>query len=210
MDQIRPLRTGIDRWRWKPHAAGLFTVKTAYTALLNRTSVGDIQTNTAKASIFGWRLLIEKLPTNEGLYKRLVITNIQERSCVFCHNEVEDTNHIFFKCWGSDQVWRIIFNWMGTRCIEFVDVTKHFIHFSDLVTGNISKRLGHIIWLATKWGIWLKCNNILFRRDFINVSSLVEQIVYNAWFWFIGRSGRNVNVKFLDWCDNPLAYLYRI
>ncbi|GAU23839.1 hypothetical protein TSUD_380010 [Trifolium subterraneum] len=116
LDQVRPSRIGADRRRWKPHVAGVITVNTAYAALEKRSDVVEMQTNTAKAlkfmwknnvpskvSIFGWRLLIDKLPTKEALYNRGVITNILER-CVLCHNDVEDINHIFFICTASEQV----------------------------------------------------------------------------------------------------------
>ncbi|CAJ2650181.1 uncharacterized protein LOC123904681 [Trifolium pratense] len=116
LDQVRSLRTGSDRPRWNLHAAGFFTVKSVYVALQNRSAVRDIGPTTAKAlkclwlnnvpskvSIFGWRLLLEKLPTREALYKKGIITNIHERCCVFCYNEVEDTQHIFFKCTVSEQ-----------------------------------------------------------------------------------------------------------
>jgi hypothetical protein len=48
-----------------------------------------------------------------------------------------------------------------------------------------------------------KINNplfyILFRGDCVNASSLVDQIIYIAWFWFIGHSGNTNNlVFFLD------------
>jgi hypothetical protein len=34
--------------------------------------------------------------------------------------------------------------------------------------------------------IWRMCNNILFRGAIANDSSLVNQIIYISWFWFIG------------------------
>jgi hypothetical protein len=91
------------------HSAGVFIVKSAYSALISTWSyvlVGpqpvqvfkDLWLNNvpSKVSIFGWRLLLEKLPTKDALYNKGIITNMIERCCVFCLNELQDINHIFF------------------------------------------------------------------------------------------------------------------
>jgi hypothetical protein len=159
----------------------------------------------SKVSIFGWRLLLEKLPTREALHTKGIITNSHERNCVFCSREVEDINHIFFTCSVSAQIWSYVFGWMGYNDIPFVDIQSHFSDFGNLLKGSINKKYHHIIWLATTWCIWRKRNNIIFREESIHASSLVEQIVYIAWFWFIGRGGHNVNVTYSEWCNCPLA-----
>jgi hypothetical protein len=96
---------------------------------------------------------------------------------------------------------------MGSKFIPFVDIHNHFTLFGDLLKGSNNKKFRHIIWLATTWSIWRKRNNILFRGEFVNVSSLVDQIIYITWFlfWLIGREGVNVNVAFSNWCVNPLT-----
>ncbi|CAJ2670509.1 unnamed protein product [Trifolium pratense] len=85
---------------------------------------------------------------------------------------------------------------MGTNCSYFVDVSQHFFAFGNLATGNINKRLHHIIWLATTWSIWRTRNNILFRGACIDIDSLTEKIIYFSWYWFIGRLGNNANLVF--------------
>ncbi|MCI28702.1 putative ribonuclease H protein [Trifolium medium] len=63
--------------------AGLFSVKSAFMYLQNMFMMDDINTSTvtalhklwsnnvpSKVSIFGWRLLLEKLPTREALYRK--------------------------------------------------------------------------------------------------------------------------------------------
>jgi hypothetical protein len=64
--------------------------------------------------------------------------------------------------------------------------------------------------LATTWIIWWTRNNIVFRGEFVNVTSLVHQIINVAWFRFIGREGRSVNFSFFDLCNNPLTCFHRI
>jgi hypothetical protein len=140
----------------------------------------------SKVSIFGWMLLLEKLPTKEALYNKGIITNTHERCCVFCFNEVEDIHHIFFTCTVSSLIWSKVFRWMGVNPISFVDISNHFTLFGDLLKGGHYKKFRHLIWLATTWSIWRKRNNIIFRGEFVNISSIssLDQIIYIAWFWF--------------------------
>jgi hypothetical protein len=49
-------------------------------------------------------------------------------------------------------------------------------------------------------------NNILFRGDCVNISSLVNEIIYMSWFWFIDRLRNNIDLTFSLWCNNPLVY----
>ncbi|PNX74904.1 cysteine-rich receptor-like protein kinase, partial [Trifolium pratense] len=44
LEQVRPRRAVSDKRRWKPQAAGFFSVKTAYTTLQNRSSTIEIET----------------------------------------------------------------------------------------------------------------------------------------------------------------------
>ncbi|KAI5384585.1 hypothetical protein KIW84_071548 [Lathyrus oleraceus] len=48
-----------------------------------------------KVKIFGWRLLLDRLPTRSNLVVRGAISNIHDKVCVFCFNFVEDNNHVF-------------------------------------------------------------------------------------------------------------------
>jgi hypothetical protein len=217
LHSVQPKHDERDRRKWVAHTAGFFSVKSAYSALENSpfsqangsNSTGiykDLWSNNvpSKVSIFGWRLLIERLPTRDALYRKGIITNNHERSCVFCSREVEDIHHVFFNCYMSQQIWNHVFRWLGTNYIPFVDIQNHFTLFGELFKGSKFKRYRQIIWLATTWSIWRKRNNIIFRGDFINVSTLLDQIIYISWYWYIGRGGFNSSSTFSDWCNNPL------
>jgi hypothetical protein len=104
-------------------------------------------------------------------------------------------------------VWQHISKWLGLSFFMTVRVQQHFLKFGDLVKGKINKRFRHLVWLATMWCLWRSRNNIIFRGDHVNISSLVDQIKYMSWFWFSGRVRNNVDVVFSDWCNNPLGCL---
>jgi hypothetical protein len=128
----------------------------------------------SKVSIFGWRLLLDKLTTREALYRKGVVTNNLERCCVLCFRENEDTHHVFINCSISVQVWQFIFKWMGTNLTLPIDVQRHFSLFGELSKGDKSNRYRHIIWLAMTWSIWRMQNNILFRGTCVNIPWLVD------------------------------------
>jgi hypothetical protein len=122
LQPIVPNKDKRDRRRWLESKDGVFTVHSAYLALskhqykpLDNPSLEAtfkklwLNNVPSKVSIFGWRLLLEKLPTKEALFKKGIITNNFERSCVFCVNEVEDIHHVLFNCNVSRQVWSRIF-----------------------------------------------------------------------------------------------------
>jgi hypothetical protein len=95
LDQVHPGAANSDRRRWIPDAADVFTVKSTYTHLLN-ISGSDQQLDPtmehvlkklwsanvpSKVGIFGWRMLLGKLPTREALYSKGIITNQLDRYC---------------------------------------------------------------------------------------------------------------------------------
>ncbi|MCI01226.1 putative ribonuclease H protein, partial [Trifolium medium] len=92
LEEIKPCMDVVDRRKWIPQAAGSFSVQSSYTVMQNLFVMDDIDINTerelkklwlndvpSKVSIFGWRLLLEKLPTQEALYRKGIITNRHDR-----------------------------------------------------------------------------------------------------------------------------------
>ncbi|MCI21403.1 putative ribonuclease H protein, partial [Trifolium medium] len=83
LEQVRPIRGNSDRRKCSSNSDGFFTVRAAYLALQSRLEGAVIDTQTvaalkrlwknnvpSKVIVFGWRLLLEKLPTREALYRK--------------------------------------------------------------------------------------------------------------------------------------------
>ncbi|PNX80416.1 hypothetical protein L195_g036415, partial [Trifolium pratense] len=67
----------------------------------------------SKIIVFGWRLLLNRLPTRTALHRRGILSNPFESSCVFCFRHMEDETHLFFSCYFSKVVWCKVLNWLG-------------------------------------------------------------------------------------------------
>jgi hypothetical protein len=107
--QLEPGR--LDRWRWIPGTIGLFTVNSCYKMLNQSSNMALLDPNVldaiqnlwkndvpTKVNIFGWRLLLDKLPTRATLHHRGILLNLNELPCTFCFHSLEDSFHVFFNC----------------------------------------------------------------------------------------------------------------
>lgn len=59
----------------------------------------------SKVKIFGWRLIIDRLPARRNLVIRGVINNPHDKIYIFCFNTAEDIHHVFITCPRIRLVW---------------------------------------------------------------------------------------------------------
>jgi hypothetical protein len=123
--------------------------------LLNRSSLDSLEDNKvislkklwknnvpSKISIFGWRLLLEKLATREALFDKGVISNQGERSCVFCYSNEESLNHLFLHCKVVGIVWQQIFNWMSLDFFTQVLCNNTLSYLETCLKGRSTRDYG--------------------------------------------------------------------
>ncbi|XP_058733672.1 uncharacterized protein LOC131605316 [Vicia villosa] len=78
-----------------------------------------------KIKFFGWRCLLDRLPTRDLLlYRGISISS--PNVCVFCEMEKESLSHFIFSCRISRLVWKEIASWIGFSEFLFVDVWSSF------------------------------------------------------------------------------------
>jgi hypothetical protein len=207
-----------DRWKWKSGLLNVFLVRSAYFLLLRLRPVEELEATKliainklwrvdvpSKVHVFGWRLLLNKLPTRLALNHRGILLNPLDLLCVFCSQNVEDSGHLVFSCTFSKGVWDLVSNWLGKRIPTGVDCCRHFLLFGDLVGSKKGGgRISRLIWLATTWSIWRHRNNAIFKGITPDSKSLFNEIKIVSWFWFSCRLGRLSNSTFMYWCLDPL------
>jgi hypothetical protein len=208
-----------DRWRWKSGTLNLFSVRSAYSLLIELQPVVEIEANKltainklwridvpSKVLVFGWRFLLDKLPTRSALNHRGILLNTIDLSCAFCSLNIEDSGHLFFSCNFSRGIWALISNWIGKGIPVGVDGCYNFLIFGDLV--GLKKgggRVSRLIWMATTWCLWRHRNNVIFKGATPDSTSLVNEIKTVSWLWFSCRYGRHSNSTFMHWCLDPLS-----
>lgn len=74
-----------------------------------------------------WRVLLDKLPTRVALQQRDGLSFNPGLSCVFCFRYNDDSEHLFFLCNVSEQVWMGIGKWIGLKEAGFSSVWDHLV-----------------------------------------------------------------------------------
>lgn len=114
--QINP--SNIDKRIWIHGGNSEFSSAEAYSILQPHDKILDQilcnrlwnKLTPAKVSIFGWRLLLQCLPTKDELLTRDCLDSSQ-LLCPFCSEEDETLNHLFLSCKKSSSIWRKCLNW---------------------------------------------------------------------------------------------------
>lgn len=109
LEMLRP--TDKDTAVWTATPNGVFTTSSAWRVIRDRGQIVDWHkvvwcTNyIPKHSVLAWRVMMKRLPTQSRLCKLKVLTNSQ---CVFCWNNRESLDHLYFQCSFTRSIWENI------------------------------------------------------------------------------------------------------
>jgi len=98
--------------------------------------------------IFGWRALLDKLPSRANLERRCV--GMRSNLCPFCTKKVETIQHLFFTCEVAQRLWIKCDKWLGISSVRNrnIEVESHFygffLSFFTVKTNKVRKGM----WLA--------------------------------------------------------------
>jgi hypothetical protein len=216
------LSTGEDEWGWRPELGGEFSVRSAY-ALVSGLLIDRVILSTDAQTVFNaiwkcyapskvlgfvWMLLHDRVPTRLNLFRRKVITEIGDTSCVFCGEETETVTHLFLYCKFISQVWERVFAWLGLD-FSLPHSINSLLHFVMSTTGRKQVRKGLIsICCAVLWTIWRHRNNIIFDNGGVNGRGLLDDVMITSWKWWIGR-GNSQPCLYYEWFAEPGLCLHR-
>jgi hypothetical protein len=189
IDVILFQSTGSDSWRWVPDTNGMFSVKSYYNLLLAARHTEELNEPLlaalkklwksdipSKILVFGWRLLLNRLPTRAALARRGVLANTNELQCVFCNQSEEDSIHLFFSCPFSQGVWNDVSQWIGKAIPTCLEPCDHFMLFGDLFKLKDDGKIRFLVWLATTWNVWNLRNKVIFYGVTPEAATLLEDI----------------------------------
>ncbi|KAK2410194.1 hypothetical protein QL285_045571 [Trifolium repens] len=159
----------------------------------------------SKILVFGWRLLLDRLPTRAALARRGFLANTDELRCVFCTQHDEDSTHLFFSCPFSQGVWNDVFQWIGKAIPTGLESCDHFMLFGDLFKLKDDGKIRFLVWLATTWNVWNLRNKVICNGVNPEAATLLEAIKISSWTWLSNRFGRNSCIPFSCWCIDPIS-----
>ncbi|XP_058767418.1 uncharacterized protein LOC131641109 [Vicia villosa] len=138
--------------------------------------------------MFGWRFILNRLPTKDNLLERDIELAEIDEVCVLCGNYSETRNHLFTDCIFSLRIWKAIYAWLGyskqISANDFVDFPNRFSKMNNKAVREVV----YIVWLAASWTIWLSRNAVIFEDKSANLEDCITSIKFTSWNWI--NSGR--------------------
>jgi len=95
-----------------------------------------------KVSVFAWRLLRNRIPTKDNLFRRRIIP-FDDTSCIVGYGSSETADHLLFHCAHFGMVWHRIYQWLG---ISFIAPAVNRYHQTELIpqASNSNKHLTEV------------------------------------------------------------------
>lgn len=132
-----------DVWVWPPHSSGLFLVSSTYLLLSRALSrvlrlfdellgiLNKVWKSIALSKVvsFSWQLLLDIVPSRPSLFRRGVISYLEDAVCIFCQNAYETSLHLFCSCSFSSSIWYANVNWLDFDFVMQLDIPSLFLQF---------------------------------------------------------------------------------
>ncbi|GKU98577.1 hypothetical protein SLEP1_g11563 [Rubroshorea leprosula] len=188
-----------DRWEWIQSTDGEYSTATAYAIVAKQRREAEEAkmykrvwnpSLPTKVAAFNWKVLLDRIPTKLNLFKCGVIKDEEERKCVLCEEEEEDSNHLLLNCKIVKWLWKACANWWGITVELQKECWKTFQHFGAW-TKNSQKRKGwDCIWNAVIWFVWMARNKKIFDNSKVNLIKLFELIRLRSFTWIKARKDK--------------------
>ncbi|XP_057788349.1 uncharacterized protein LOC131005397 [Salvia miltiorrhiza] len=199
-----------DGWSWLADPKGKFSVNSAYRTLCQFTGPGR---NTSKAPEFlliwkapapfkakttVWRLLRGRMATCDNLLRRQVITQNTESDCMLCKEQTESSEHLFFRCPATSEIWYALLLWLGKQSALQSKVKEHLLAFTNLGEKSDTSLL-LCIWICSVWCIWKERNECKFNQGVWKNEKLVAEIKSRVWGWIMAYDVQSRFTDFRTW-----------
>jgi hypothetical protein len=210
------LSTTADSWGWRPEEGGEFTVKSTYnTVVSNFIAISQVSLEQqigfkaiwkckapTKVSGFVWTVLLDRVPTRANLFRRQILSETEDRRCVFCGDQVETTTHLFLYCRVTIQVWQQIFRWLGSY-LSLPHSIWSMLSSLTIAHGSKQYRSGLVmIWSTVIWTIWRHRNRIIFYNGQLDGASMIDEVKVSSWKRWISRFNYPPCL-FYEWIAEP-------
>jgi hypothetical protein len=159
-----------------------------------------------KVSILAWRLLRDRLPTKNNLFRRGIIqaNNVQ---CVAGCETKESISHLFLHCELFGSLWQHVRLWIGTPDADPQNIHDHFIQFIHSI-GHSRTCISflQLVWLVCIWLVWTERNNRIFNNIQTPMDQIMEKVKHHSFWWLKANNATFVFGSHRWWSD-PLTCL---
>jgi hypothetical protein len=136
-----------------------------------------------KVNLFVWRLFKNRLPTKDNLYRRNAIGESQLMCAALC-GDIEDRDHLFFRCDVYGRIWLLVSNWLGIDSVFNGNISTHSAQFRGIGGFSNNSRIAFtIIWIAVLFVVWKDRNNRIFNNKFDQLAALAEKVKLQTYWW---------------------------
>jgi len=153
----------------------------------------------SRITVFGWRLLRDRLPTRQNLQRRQV--QLTDTLCPFCKNAEEDASHLFFHCSKIQPLWWETMSWLHLQGAFPLIPKHHFLQHTGVQVDVVRFKRWHCWWLALTWSIWKLRNSIVFSNATFNANKLLEDATFLIWTWLRGFE-KDFTIHFNQWSSS--------
>ncbi|XP_058751954.1 uncharacterized protein LOC131625071 [Vicia villosa] len=119
------------------------------------------------------------MATKDQLYKRGILVDNNDLICIMCMTEEETLTHLFGDCEVELHIWRKVFALIGHIPELSFDNFVSVFFFCEKVKCVAKRTIVEVIWLATAWCLWMKCNAIIFKNELFSFNEFEGYIDAN-------------------------------
>ena len=197
-----------DKWKWTHDQSRLFFVssmrnlcKTSFCKVLPYKHWWNNWVP-IKINFFGWRAVLNRLPTKSELARRGV--PMPSSFCSFYSQREENDLHMFLECSWVKDVWSVWITWseLDLRGVQNVEQLLHLSHVS--CQSPKQKKVMHAVMMVTLWVIWKARNDRIFNNRWSTPGSLLDKIKAQLFLWIKNR-GKELHLNWISWCTFPFT-----
>ncbi|GLT59701.1 hypothetical protein SLA2020_325060 [Shorea laevis] len=204
------LSSQLDQRSWSLYAANGYTISKAYSMMARQSRIMESRTCKrlwnklipTKVSCFGWRLLLNGLPTKSSLQKRGILLEEEESICSVCRRNVEDENHLFVQCSKIQDLWMRCYKWWGISIFLPNSISLLCEAHSQGIKKLVKADVWFFIFLVVTWSIWYTRNNIIHNSQQWDEDKILDLIQRRSFAWIRGNSVNTI-FSFFSWCNFP-------